>query len=53
VSMRSSGRFTGFLDSASPAYPEQREMTVCVKPVLVRDDPAFGLYRGSSFFASS
>jgi hypothetical protein len=30
--MRSSDRFTGFLDSASPAYPEQHEMTVCVKP---------------------
>jgi hypothetical protein len=34
--MRSSDRFTGFLDSASPAYPEQREMTVCVKPVAVQ-----------------
>ena len=36
VSMRSSGRFTGVLDSASPAYPERREMTVCVKPGLAR-----------------
>jgi len=41
--MRSSDRFTGFLDSANPAYPEQHEMTVCAKPVLVRpQEDGFG-----------